>query len=77
MRYICDYCFDLWPSGSINDIPETVLPTIASECSVCLVMVPQGLEPTGHICDDQLPVLFPPIMVSGSFVSGSFVTGSF
>jgi hypothetical protein len=71
MKYVCDPCFDLFPSGSISDIPDTLLPTIATFCQICGTLIQQGMEPTGHMVSDCIPaLLFPLPPVSGS-VSGS------
>lgn len=74
MKYICESCFFLYPSGSIGDIPGTVLPTSPSVCAKCLQLITPGIELTGHMVDDLvLKMASAPValLVSGSVLSGS------
>lgn len=52
MKYVCDSCFDTYFSGSWNDIPGTVLPTIQTPCAACSQLVTPGIELTGHLIAD-------------------------
>jgi len=52
MKYVCDPCFDTYFSGSWNDIPGTVLPTIQTPCMACLQLVTPGIELKGHWIND-------------------------
>ena len=57
MRHICDACFEAFPSGSLQDVPGRVMPTIPVPCDRCQTELSGGHDVYSF---PQFPLYFPP-----------------